>query len=85
MVVVFFIYGLAFFILGFAIVVYPKKGSAFKLANYLWLIAGFGLIHGANEWLDMFIMIEEPVHPMVLKIAYFGTGLGLYPRYSGPV
>jgi len=42
MIPVFFIYGLAFFVIGLAIVIYPKKDSEFKLANNLLLIAGFG-------------------------------------------
>ncbi len=58
MVAVFFIYGLAFFALGFAVAVYPKKDSEFKLAEHLYLIGGFGLLHGVNEWLDMFLLIE---------------------------
>lgn len=61
MILVFFLYGLAFFILGLAIFIYPKKGSAFKLANKLWLLASFGVIHGINEWVDMFILIKKPI------------------------
>jgi len=68
MIFVWFIYGLAFFALGLVIVVYPKKPSMFKLANHIWLIAGFGLLHGINEWLDMFIAIEEPMPPSILKV-----------------
>jgi hypothetical protein len=60
MTFVFFIYGLSFFVLGLSILVYPKKGSAFKLAKHLYLVAGFGLIHGMNEWADMFILIGAP-------------------------
>ncbi len=67
MVAVFFIYGLAFFVLGLAIIVYPKKGSTFRLAKHIWLIAGFGLLHGINEWLDMFILIQQPSPAMALK------------------
>ena len=61
MTFVFFIYGLSFFVLGLSILVYPKKGSAFKLARHLYLVAGFGLIHGMNEWVDMFILVVGPV------------------------
>lgn len=68
MIFVWFIYGLAFFILGLVIFVYPKKGSAFRLANDIWLIAGFGILHGINEWLDMFINIGKPFPPDILKI-----------------
>lgn len=67
MTFVFFIYGLAFFILGVTIFIYPKKDSTFKLANNLWLIASFGVVHGINEWVDMFILIENSVGITFLK------------------
>jgi PAS domain S-box-containing protein len=73
MIFIWFVYGLAFFALGLVIIVYPKKGSVFKLANYIWLIAGFGILHGINEWLDMFIELEEPFPPDVLKVIRIGT------------
>jgi len=56
--IVFFLYGMAFFAMGISILVQAKKGSALKLANILWLLAGFGLVHGINEWLDMWAMIK---------------------------
>jgi len=67
MILVFFLYGLMFFILGFAIFIYPKKESAFKLADKLWLLAWFGFIHGINEWLDMFILIKKPAETVFLS------------------
>ena len=54
MIFVWFVYGLAFFVLGLAILVYPKKGSEFRLARHIWMIGVFGIVHGVNEWLDMF-------------------------------
>ena len=68
MIFIWFIYGLAFFALGLVIITYPKKPSMFDLANHLWLIAGFGLLHGTNEWIDMFIGIGEPFPASVLKV-----------------
>jgi len=61
--IVFFIYGLVFVAMGIAILVQPKKESKFKISNILWLLAGFGLIHGTNEFLDMWAIIktESPV------------------------
>lgn len=56
--IVFFIYGLAFVAMGIAIWVQPKKESKFKVANILWLLSGFGLIHGTNEFLDMWAIIN---------------------------
>lgn len=64
---VFFVYGLAFFLLGFAILLYPKSRSEFKLAQSIWLIAGFGILHGINEWLDLFILIQKPLNLVLLE------------------
>ncbi|MEW6739751.1 MAG: ATP-binding protein [Nitrospirota bacterium] len=58
MEIVFFIYGMAFFVMGISILIQPKKGSAFRIADILWLLSGFGLIHGINEWLDMWAIIK---------------------------
>ena len=68
MIVVFFIYGLAFFSLGLAVAVHPKKHSHFALAKNAWLIAAFGILHGLNEWIDMFIIIHKPFDTMVLQV-----------------
>ena len=67
MILVFFLYGVAFFTLGLAVFIYPKKDSAFKLANKLWLLASFGVIHGINEWVDMFILIKKPIEITLLN------------------
>jgi len=56
--VVFFIYGFAFIIMGLAIWIQPKKGSNFRLADVLWLLCGFGLSHGVNEWMDMWAIMK---------------------------
>ena len=68
MIFIWFIYGLAFFSLGLVVLFYPKKPSIFNLANHLWLVACFGLLHGTNEWIDMFIGIGEPFPEFVLKV-----------------
>lgn len=68
MTVVFFFYGLAFFILGFSILLYPKKDSRFILADNLWLIAVFEVVHGINEWLDMFTLVQKPMEIIPLRI-----------------
>jgi hypothetical protein len=68
MIAVYFIYGLAFFILGIAIAIYPKQHSKFLLAENVWLIAVFGILHGLNEWVDMFIMIQKPFDTADLQL-----------------
>lgn len=56
--IVFFVYGLAFVIMGTAVLLYPRKESIFKLADIIWLLALFALVHGLNEWLDMFDLLR---------------------------
>jgi signal transduction histidine kinase len=68
MALVFFIYGLSFFILGFGILLYPKKGSAYYLSRSIWMIAAFGLLHGINEGIDMFIFIHKAGDMLWLQI-----------------
>ncbi len=69
MIVIFFVYGLCFFLMGMAILLYPKKGSSFQLAPVLWLIAAFGILHGVDEWVDMFILIRGSKNEIFLHIA----------------
>lgn len=59
MILVFFLYGLSFFMLGAAIFFQVRRGSGFRIGRYLWLLAGFGLLHGINEWLDMFLLLGD--------------------------
>lgn len=58
--IIFLVYGLSFFSMGIAIFIKrPSQKSSFKLAAVLWLLAAFGIIHGINEWLDMFSIIKR--------------------------
>ncbi len=57
MIVVFFIYGMSFFLLGVVVLLRAQRDSGFWVERHLWLLAAFGLLHGLNEWLDMFLLI----------------------------
>jgi hypothetical protein len=59
MLVVFFIYGLAFFMFGTAILLKQDKRSTVRLRSLLLLLAVFGLVHGMSEWSDMFLTLGE--------------------------
>ncbi len=52
--VIFFVYGLAFFSMGLAVLLEGGRGYDMRLRLALRPLAAFGLIHGINEWLDMF-------------------------------
>lgn len=49
-VLVYFIYGLVFFLLGFAIALQSMRHTRLELARSLKWLAAFGIIHGIHEW-----------------------------------
>jgi signal transduction histidine kinase/CheY-like chemotaxis protein len=59
MLVLFFIYGLAFFLFGTTILLKEDKRSTLRLRRALLLLAGFGLLHGMGEWSDMFLTLGQ--------------------------
>ncbi|MEK6527495.1 MAG: PAS domain S-box protein [Nitrospirota bacterium] len=56
--IVFFIYGLAFLVMGVAILLQPRRGSEIRIAGILWILAAFAIIHAINEFLDMWAIIK---------------------------
>ena len=57
---VYFIYGFSFSAMGLLLFVQQKKESSFALAGSLWLLAWFGIFHGANEFLEMWTLLGQP-------------------------
>ncbi|SJZ48890.1 sensor histidine kinase [Selenihalanaerobacter shriftii] len=55
---IYFIYGLVFFMLGFTILLKNRTNSDFRLANSLIFLAGFGILHGIYEWGYIFIPLQ---------------------------
>ncbi|OEF98301.1 sensor histidine kinase [Desulfuribacillus alkaliarsenatis] len=53
------VYGLAFFLMGFAIALQPKNFSNIPLAKSLKFLALFGIAHGLVEWGIMFIPFQR--------------------------
>lgn len=52
-VAIYFFYGLAFYSMGLALLVESGRSSELSLARSIRLLAGFGLLHGIHEWIDM--------------------------------
>ena len=77
-VVVYFFYGLAFFSMGLAIWLASARfrTSEFRLAGALLFLAGFGVVHGLQEWHDMFVHID----PIVIRDNWTGA----YHFVAGP-
>lgn len=58
-VVIYFIYGLAFFVMGLAIVLESRRQSEYRLARAMLPLAGFGILHGLHEWFEMFDLLQR--------------------------
>jgi signal transduction histidine kinase len=56
-VFIYFFYGLAFFSLGLALLVEERRTALLNLIHYMPLLGWFGLLHGAHEFLEMFVLI----------------------------
>jgi len=59
MVLVFFLYGLGFFVTGVAVWIEASRQSTLPVAKGLPLLAAFGFIHGSHEWIEMFQLIAK--------------------------
>lgn len=57
---VFFAYALSFSAVGLLLFLLPKRATSFSIADSLWLLGVFGLLHGANEFLDMWEILRGP-------------------------
>jgi len=55
----FFIYGLAFFGMGLAMAMESWRAFSITEARALIPLAGFGMIHGAHEWLEAYLLMAQ--------------------------
>jgi len=68
---IFFLYGLSFLLL--AVMVHNLGHQTSDVMPWRWL-AGFGLLHGANEWLDLLALSLGDDPPFVLiRLALMAT------------
>jgi len=68
---IYFVYGLVFFLLGFAIILQTRQSSRLDFARSLRWLAAFGITHGFHEWGDLFIPIQaEYLSPEIVHILY---------------
>jgi signal transduction histidine kinase len=69
---IYFIYGLAFFSMGLLVAIEGGRASDVRLRRALPPLAGFGLVHAAHEWIEMYLLmnhsISETDHSIILAI-----------------
>lgn len=72
-ITVYFFYGLSFFSMGLAVLLEVGRSSEFDFARALRSLAGFGIIHGGHEWIEMFILIHPDIESTFVY-QYLGIG-----------
>ena len=77
LVVVFFVYGLAFFAMGLVFALEARRKTDLRLVWVLKYLAAYGLLHAAVEWLDMWLLLPWPP-PVVAPAALRVVRLGLF-------
>jgi signal transduction histidine kinase len=69
-VLIYFFYGLAFFIMGIVTALEVGRCADVRLRHALIYLAAFGLLHGSHEWLEMFLGLQLwPDLPLVALLA----------------
>ena len=67
--IIYFGYGLVFFVLGLAIALQSRSYSRLDLARSLKWLAAFGFAHGLHEWGDLFIPIQSTyLNPVTISL-----------------
>lgn len=72
-IVLYFVYGLTFFVMGLAIFLQSSKNSDLRLAKKLRYLAAFGISHGLAEWLFAIIRLRLHFEPHLDFIPYLAT------------
>lgn len=69
---IYFIYGLAFFSMGLLVAIEGGRASDVRLRRALPPLAGFGMVHAAHEWIEMYLLMNhtlgETDHSIILAI-----------------
>lgn len=76
LVVIFLVYGLAFFSLGLATLLEAGRSPSLAEARILRPLAIFGLVHGLHEWLEMLLILGESLNlPIPNFMVYVRIGM----------
>ncbi len=71
LIIIFFFYGLAFYSMGLALFVESGRASELGFARSMRFLAGFGILHGIHEWLDMteqgvMVYHQQPIYTWLM-------------------
>ena len=65
---IYFVYGLAFFSMGLLVAIEGGRASDVRLRRALPPLAGFGFVHAAHEWMEMYVLMQHNLTSFDLTI-----------------
>ncbi|MGB8983560.1 MAG: hypothetical protein WCC12_16955, partial [Anaerolineales bacterium] len=65
---IYFIYGLAFFSMALLVAAEGGRASDVRLRRALPPLAGFGLVHAAHEWMEMYVLMGHPISDLEVSV-----------------
>lgn len=81
-ILVYFVYGLAFFCMGLVISLESRRASILGEARLLTPLAIFGLVHGIHEWVEMFLELRTWLNLPAYALANHGRLLLLLISFT---
>ncbi len=60
LLLIYFVYGLAFWIMGLAVLLESGRASSHGERNLLHWLSAFGISHGTHEWLEAYLRVTQP-------------------------
>jgi signal transduction histidine kinase len=88
LLLVYFIYGLAFFGMGLTLALESGRSPALTDIRLLRLLAAFGMLHGAHEWLDSYLLqpvsggVQIPAWLLWVRLALLAGSFGFLLIYG---
>ena len=85
---IYFVYGLAFFGMGLALALEANRSPSLVEARLLRPLAIFGIIHGIHEWLDSYLLqliplgFQIPIWLLWLRVALLSGSFGFLLVYG---
>ncbi|HCC78805.1 MAG: hypothetical protein A2X25_08605 [Chloroflexi bacterium GWB2_49_20] len=87
-ILIYFFYGLGFFAMGLAMALEVSRSSALARASLLIPLAGFGLLHGFHEWMEIFLLqlvwvgYEYPLWLSIFRLTLLAVSFLLLFHFS---
>ena len=72
LLLIFFLYGLAFFSMGLIVALESGRGTDERLRHALRPLAAFGILHGIHEWLEVCLLLDILPFQQEAALAYTG-------------